>query len=138
MSGHSQHIIIGVKAIQTINSYPDIKENKIWIVSVSSDSFVKVWELDLLQVYFNQFNPFKCIFNCILFQLKNEPKLIASIDTTCRPTCLTVRLIESNTTSDEKNSVQISETEIFDENKNTSVSKKRKNKSNEKFPNKKV
>ena len=43
-----------LKAIQTINNYPDIKEDKIWIVSVSSDSFVKVWELDLLQVLFFQ------------------------------------------------------------------------------------
>lgn len=40
-----------LKAIQAVRSLVDIKEDKIWLVSVSSDSFIKVWELDLVQVF---------------------------------------------------------------------------------------
>jgi len=60
--------------------------------------------------------------------------MIASVDTTCRPTCLTVWVSDDNL---DENKSQTSELSVSDENTNT-VSKKRKNKSKEKIANKKV
>ncbi|CAG2167295.1 unnamed protein product [Oppiella nova] len=112
-----------LKALQKTTSHPDIKDNKLWLTSVSSDSYIKVWELDLLE-------------------LKSEPKLIASVDTTCRPTCLSVRTFtDSDTAAADENNSQTTDASVnvvSDEKPKTNVSKKRKNKSKEKIANKKV
>ncbi|CAG2121761.1 unnamed protein product [Medioppia subpectinata] len=111
-----------VKALQKTTTHADITGDKVWLISVSSDSYIKVWELDLTE-------------------LKREPKLIASVDTTCRPTCMSVRTFVDSSADENSSQPSAALTAtaadvVSDENAKTS-SKKRKNKSKEKA-NKKV
>ncbi|XP_054153266.1 p21-activated protein kinase-interacting protein 1-like [Oppia nitens] len=103
-----------LKCLVKTTEHPDIKENRVWMTSVSSDSYIKIWELDLSN-------------------LKLVPKMIASVDTTCRPTCLSVRVVSDVDKISDENVSQTSETS-----ENINVTKKRKNKSKDKVSNKKV
>lgn len=53
--------------VQPIN----MKNNTKWLISCSSDGYVKIWEISLDEI-------------------SVSPKFIAGVNTTCRPTCLTV------------------------------------------------
>ncbi|XP_071807551.1 p21-activated protein kinase-interacting protein 1-like [Asterias amurensis] len=55
------------------------KENCMWLVSVSSDSFLKVWSVNIEEL--------------------GEPSLLASLDTTARLTCVAVRPSKTESSS---------------------------------------
>lgn len=55
-----------------ISSEAETTEDSIrWLVTVSSDGWIKIWSLDISN-------------------LSEEPKLVTSVNSTCRPTCLAV------------------------------------------------
>jgi len=89
------------------NFSPKKSLSNVWLFSVSSDSHINVWDVTNLQP-------------------PSNPALVASVDTTCRPTCMTV-VIPNQEPSEASSS--LSRTSIPEQKENRVSSQKRKSRS---------